>query len=287
MAELRCPALIGTCIAGTGPAVCAHLRAMRRPAPRAGSDRLQSQNFAQSLQSPGANVASCLINLRNAQQSSIKNCESCEKGRIFTKATERGDMSAWIEMIADTDADGALKQALDRARTPHGTVDNVMRVHSLRPSTMDGHVALYRACLHDCSNTVAMWFQEVIASYVSTLNACPYSYANHWANARHLIGDPARADAIEAALQARNPGAAFDGAELAALHYAEKLTLRPGAMQRADVEVLQTAGWSDGEILEINQIVGYFCYANRLLNGLGVTTDGDVVGYYKSGQSGD
>ncbi|MGI3183603.1 peroxidase-related enzyme [Nioella aestuarii] len=190
-------------------------------------------------------------------------------------------MSAWIRMLSDDEADEPLKAALDFARTPHGTVDNVMRVHSLRPSTMNGHVVLYRACLHDDSNTVAMWFQEVISSYVSTLNDCPYSYANHWSNARHLIGDDPRADAVEAALQAHRPEDAFDGAELAALHYAAKLTLHPGKIVKADVDGLRAAGWDDGEILEINQIVGYFNYANRLLNGLGVTTEGDVVGYYK------
>ena len=190
-------------------------------------------------------------------------------------------MSAWIRMLSDDEADEPLKAALDFARTPHGTVDNVMRVHSLRPSTMNGHVVLYRACLHDTSNTVPMWFQEVISSYVSTLNNCPYSYANHWSNARHLIGDEPRADTVEAALQAHRPEDAFDGAELAALHYAAKLTLQPGKIERSDVDSLRAAGWDDGEILEINQIVGYFNYANRLLNGLGVTTEGDVVGYYK------
>ncbi len=189
-------------------------------------------------------------------------------------------MSAWIRMISDEDADDQLKAALDLARTPHGTVDNVMRVHSLRPNTMNGHVILYRACLHDDVNTVPMWFQEVISSYVSTLNGCPYSYANHWANARHLIGDDARADRIEAALKANRPEDAFDGAQLAAMIYAGKLTQSPAAMAESDVSALKKAGWDDGEILEINQIVGYFNYVNRLLNGLGVTTEGDVVGYY-------
>jgi len=184
-------------------------------------------------------------------------------------------------MVSDEDADETLKSALDLARTPHGTVDNVMRVHSLRPSTMVGHVKLYRACLHDDANTLPVWFQEVISSYVSVLNDCSYSYANHWKNAAHLIGDADRADAIEAALRARRPEQAFDGAELAMLRYAEKLTLRPGEMVEADVAALREAGVDDGRILEANQIVGYFNYVNRLLNGLGVTTEGDVVGYYK------
>ena len=45
-------------------------------------------------------------------------------------------MSAWIKMTDDEDADADLSDALSGARTPHGTVDNVLRVHSLRPNTM-------------------------------------------------------------------------------------------------------------------------------------------------------
>ena len=189
-------------------------------------------------------------------------------------------MSAWIKMISDEVANGTLKQALDFARTPHGTIDNVMRVHSLRPSTMTGHVVLYRACLHDDQNTIPMWFQEVISSYVSTLNNCAYSYANHWANACHLMSDPEKAEMIEAAFKKRAPEHAFEGVQLAMLRYAEKLTLSPGDMQEADVTALKNEGISDGEILEANQIIGYFNYVNRLLSGLGVSTDGDIVGYY-------
>jgi len=191
-------------------------------------------------------------------------------------------MTAWIRMVGDQDAGPELLEILKLARTPHGTVDNVMRVHSLRPSTMKGHVMLYRAALHDDANTLPMWLQEVIGSYVSLLNRCDYSYANHWANARHLMGDDAKADAAEKALQDRKPGEAFDGKALALLLYAEKLTVNPGDMVREDVAALTDAGVDDGEILEANQIIGYFNYVNRCLNGLGVTTEGDIVGYYSS-----
>lgn len=189
-------------------------------------------------------------------------------------------MAAWIEMISDADADEHLLETLKLCRTPHGTVDNVMRVHSLRPNTMRGHVVLYRAALHDDANTIPMWFQETISSYVSMLNDCPYSLANHWANARHLIDNDGRADAIEQALLSRQPEQAFDGKELALLQYTQKLTLAPGNMVKSDVEALQAAGADDGQILEANQIICYFNYVNRSLNGLGVTTDGDTVGYY-------
>ena len=189
-------------------------------------------------------------------------------------------MAAWIKMISDEDASEELLDILKLARTPHGTVDNVMRVHSLRPNTMKGHVVLYRAALHDDVNTIPTWFQETISSYVSILNDCPYSLANHWANARHLIGNETRADAIEKALHAKQPTDVFEGPELALLQYTEKLTLRPAEMNKSDIDALKAEGIDDGEILEANQIIGYFNYVNRCLNGLGVTTDGDIVGYY-------
>lgn len=191
-------------------------------------------------------------------------------------------MAAWIKMISDENADAELAEILQLARTPHGTVDNVMRVHSLRPNTMKGHVILYRAALHDSANTLPEWLQETISSYVSILNGCAYSLANHWANARHLIGDEPRADRIEQALHARQPETVFTGLELELLRYAEKLTLRPADMTESDVVALRDHGADDGQILEANQIIGYFNYVNRHLNGLGVTTDGDIVGYYAS-----
>ncbi|MDE0304354.1 MAG: peroxidase-related enzyme [Albidovulum sp.] len=189
-------------------------------------------------------------------------------------------MTAWIRMISDNEADDRLRAALETARTPHGTVDNVLRVHSLRPSSMEAHMALYKAVLHDRGNSLPLWLQETIGSYVSILNECDYSLANHWANAKSLIGNDERSSAAEAALKARCPHDFFEGRELALLQYAEKLTLRPGTMEKSDVEALRAQGLNDGEILEANQIIGYFNYVNRSLNGLGVSTDGDVIGYY-------
>ena len=191
-------------------------------------------------------------------------------------------MAAWIEMISDQDASKELTEILDLARTPHGTVDNVMRVHSLRPNTMKGHVILYRAALHDEANSIPMWFQETVSSYVSILNDCAYSLTNHWKNAVHLIDDTEKAAKIETALWAKSPQNYFNGAELAMLQYTQKLTLDPRDMVQADVRSLKDCEVDGGTILELNQIVGYFNYANRLLNGLGVTTDGDTVGFYKS-----
>lgn len=189
-------------------------------------------------------------------------------------------MSAWIDMVPDEAADGRLKELLDKARTPHGTVDTVMRVHSLRPETMNGHVVLYRSVLHSEDNTLPFWFLEVVASYTSILNDCTYSLTHHFMNVRNLIKDQPRSDAMFTALKAHRPEDMFEGKELALLRYAGKLTTDVGKMVKSDFEALKIAGCTDGEILEVNQVCAYFNYSNRLLNGLGATTENDVIGYY-------
>ncbi len=189
-------------------------------------------------------------------------------------------MSAWIEMIDEDEAPEALEPYYEMARSPAGTVDNVMKIHSLRPHTLEGHVVLYRSVLHNPNNRLPDWLLETIASYTSILNGCAYSLTNHFANARHLIGDEARADAILAALREDAPERVFEGRELAMLRYARKLTLAPQDMCEDDVAAMRAAGADDGEILEVNQVCCYFNYANRLLNGLGVTLEGDTIGYY-------
>ncbi len=191
-------------------------------------------------------------------------------------------MSAWIKMIEDDEANKELNEVLKMARTPHGTVDNVMRVHSLRPSTMKGHIYLYKSVLHDDSNTIPEWFQETISSYVSILNQCEYSLSNHWANAKHLINDNKKSEKIKEALDKKRPEEVFNGKELELLKYSEKLTLSPSEMEEEDVKALKENGVTDGEILEANQIICYFNYVNRSINGLGVSTKGDIVGYYKN-----
>jgi uncharacterized peroxidase-related enzyme len=183
-------------------------------------------------------------------------------------------------MLPVENASGPLKKAYDLAKTPAGTVDNVMRVHSHRPHTMVGHLTLYRSVLHHPDNTLPLWFLEAVGVYTSLLNECEYSFTHHCANMRRLLKDEKRTANIETALQKKSPEAAFTGKELALLRYTEKLTSTPGAVEAADVEAAKSAGATDGEVLEVNQVCAYFCYSNRTLNGLGVTLAGDAVGYY-------
>lgn len=191
----------------------------------------------------------------------------------------------WIRNVPFDEATGRLRTLYERVSGPDGAIDNIMLAHSLRPHSMEGHMALYKAVLHHSGNQVPTWLLETIGVWVSLLNGCAYCVEHHFAGLKRRLSDDARADAILKALEARTPETApLTAREIAALHYADALTAAPSFMDRDELEELRAAGWDDGAILEINQVVAYFAYANRTVLGLGVTIDGDVLGLSPSGE---
>ncbi|MCP4329593.1 MAG: peroxidase-related enzyme [Alphaproteobacteria bacterium] len=184
----------------------------------------------------------------------------------------------WIRTISPDEASARLRKTYDRIKGADGHVDNIMTAHSLRPHTLDGHMTLYKYVLHHGGNTLPKVLVESIGVYVSLLNGCAYCVEHHFAGLTRLLEDAGRAAAARDALEADRPELAFTGRDLAALHYARCLTVAPATMAESSIEDLRSSGFDDGEILEINQVVAYFAYANRTVLGLGITTDGDTLG---------
>ena len=154
----------------------------------------------------------------------------------------------------------------DKVMTPSGTVDNVMRVHSLRPQSMNGHYTLYKSVLHHQDLSLPLWFLEAIAVYTSILNRCDYSLMHHYSNFEKLQGDVEWCRALRKALEEETPETVLQGKDLALMRYAGKLTKTPGDGCRRRA-FRKTRGASDEEVLEVNQVCAYFNYSNRTLNG--------------------
>ena len=187
----------------------------------------------------------------------------------------------WIAHVPYTAADGRLKTLYDRLKGPEGNVDNIMLAHSLRPHSMEGHMALYKSVLHHNGNQLPAWFLETLGLYTSLMNACGYCVEHHFEGLRRLLQNDQRAFALRHALEREEFGdPLFAPGQLAAMRYAKLLT---GAVAnetglRAAVNAMRDGGFDDGCILEVNQVVAYFNYANRTVLGLGVTTAGDTLG---------
>ena len=186
---------------------------------------------------------------------------------------------AFIEVISPSKAEAKLAKLYKMIQSPEGQVDNVLQVHSLRPHTLQGHMAIYKAVLHHSSNQLPEWYLEAIGVLVSKLNECSYCAGHHAAGMERLL----KLEGLDTslylmALELDEPGEPFTPAQQSGLRYARKLTQSPGQIVQSDITAMRDAGFDDGDILEINQVAAYFAYANRTVSGLGVNTDHEVIG---------
>lgn len=185
---------------------------------------------------------------------------------------------SFIKVIPFEQSKGKLHQLYQRVTGPDNNVDNIMLSHSLRPHTMEGHMALYKNVLHHKDNTIPKWFLETIGVFVSKINSCQYCVDHHLAGLKKLLINEDLFQKIELNLASDSFCEIFDSKYQKALNYVEILTNEPKAISKVHIDSLREVGFTDGEILEINQVTAYFNYANRTVLGLGVTADGDILG---------
>ena len=185
---------------------------------------------------------------------------------------------SWIKTIGYQDASDKLKRIYDRIKGPKGVIDNVLSIHSLRPHSLNGHMSLYKSVLHHSGNSLPKWYLEAIGIYVSLLNQCSYCVEHHFAGLQRLLNDEEKGSVYLKALKNDSPEICFNTKECIGLVYAKKLTYNPESLTELDIKTLKEVGFTDGEILEVNQVASYFNYVNRTVLGLGVNTKGDILG---------
>lgn len=185
---------------------------------------------------------------------------------------------SWIKTIDYDQAEGQLKRMYDRVKGPDNNIDNVLLIHSLRPHTLTGHMTLYKSVLHNSNNTLPKWYLEALGVYVSYLNNCDYCVQHHFAGFSRLLGNVEKATRFLECLKEETLETYFDDHYFHGIVYARKLTQNPVSITEYDIDELRSVGFSEGEILEINQVTSYFNYVNRMVVGLGVTAQGDIIG---------
>ena len=185
---------------------------------------------------------------------------------------------SWIKIIDSASAEVKLKKIYDQIKGPNNSIDNVLLIHSLRPHSLVGHMTLYKNVLHNSNNTLPKWYLEAIGVYVSHLNRCDYCFKHHYVGFKKLYNDDTASEKFHEAVVEDKMDTFFEEQYLGGCHYAKKLTLSHHSIVEGDIQALRNVGFSDGEILELNQVTSYFNYVNRTVVGLGVDTKGDILG---------
>lgn len=172
---------------------------------------------------------------------------------------------AWIKEVT-REEDPLLKQIYEGAeeRTNEPTA-NVLKVHSIRPKTLEAHMSLYETIMFG-DGELSRSQREMIGVVVSSTNKCPYC-ASHHSLAMYQVTQ--NKELMEQVAKDYNL-AHLPEVDLEICKYAEKLTKISYKMHEGDIQKLRDLGLSDEAIFDVNQIAAYFNYVNRIVDGLGV-----------------
>lgn len=109
--------------------------------------------------------------------------------------------------------------------------------------------------------------KEMLATYISRQNACPYCADSHGALLEAQGGSPEMICSLQHG--DLNPER-FTNAELALLKFAAKVNAASSTITRADAEAAMEAGWTEAQVAEAVHIAALFAAFNRIANGFGL-----------------
>ena len=176
---------------------------------------------------------------------------------------------AWIDTVSWPDAEGPLRDAYDWQAAALGEPAEFTMLGSLYPAIVEERLRLYRAVEH-CPSQLTPIERQSAALVTSRLNG-----TDHCASGLRLkLESLGLAAAVLAAIDA-DPANVDSGDDRfdAICAYAAKLTRSPDAVVEDDVDRLREHGLSDLDILDLNNMVAYYAYINRVVMGLGLRSE--------------
>lgn len=181
----------------------------------------------------------------------------------------------WIDYVNEDEAKGELVYIYDEIKKKRGKLSNVMKIHSLNPDVIKKHMELYISIMFGKSD-LSRKDRELIAVVVSSINNCNYCVKHHAEALSHYWKDPEK---LKKLIKDFNT-IEFSEKTQEMLKYVFQLTKSPNKICKNDINILKTKGFSDRDILDINLIVSYFNFVNRIVLGLGVEfSDEEIKGY--------
>lgn len=111
--------------------------------------------------------------------------------------------------------------------------------------------------------------KEMIATYVSALNACPYCLDSH---ASFLHQQGGSKELLLALFTGDLTSPSITGKERSLLNFVAKVTDESYKISRDDIASLQDAGWREPQIAETVHMTALFACFNRVANTFGLAS---------------
>ena len=169
------------------------------------------------------------------------------------------ETGSWFPVPDEQALPADLQGLFAKARERLGFVPNVFRVWSFRPARLSAWFSHFRQ-LHEPSEQLSAADREMIAVVVSAANGCLYCLVAHGAALRSELGDPVLGERISYDWRR----AQLDPRRAAICAYAEKVTLHPRELTRADLQTLLDVGLTLEEAWDVAEISAMYNLTNRM-----------------------
>ena len=174
-------------------------------------------------------------------------------------------MDVWIETVPWSEAEGELADAYAWQAASLGEPAEFTRLGSLYPAIVAQRLSLYRA-VERCPSSLSEVERQSAAFVTSLLNG-----TDHCASGLRLKLQSLGAAAVAAAIDAEPTAPQTGDSRLDGIcAHAAKLTTAPTAMTADDLGFLRAHGLDDLDLLDLNNMVAYYNYINRVVMGLGL-----------------
>ncbi len=194
--------------------------------------------------------------------------EQSQVNKAVNRAQPRSPSAANLDVVEEADAGGEIAEifARYRAHFDRPAVPGIVKCFATNLPMLKHMMGLAESFLFVESH-LSRRSKEMIATWVSTENACPYCADSHGYALSTLGGSAAELAAIQACAL---DSSAFDPRDRALLRFADQVTRSSSTIRRSDVESLRDAGWSEPQIAEAIHIAALFAAFNRIANAFGL-----------------
>jgi uncharacterized peroxidase-related enzyme len=140
-----------------------------------------------------------------------------------------------------------------------GMVPNVLQAYAFDINKLNAFTALYNELML-AESGVTKLERELIAVVVSSINKCFYCLTAHGQAVRELSGDPMLGEMMVMNWRVAD----LSARQRAMLNFAEKVTKSSAEIAEYDREALRDVGFSDRDIWDITNVIGFFNMTNRV-----------------------
>ena len=199
------------------------------------------------------------------------------------KQPGRGPVPTNLPVVEEADATGEIAEAYQYFREHFGrpAVPGILKCFSSSPEMLKIIIQLGSTLVFS-EGVLGRRMKEMIATYVSSLNECPYCLDSHAASLCAQGGD----ERLMNALRTGDLGdVSISTPEGYLLEFVRKVTVESHKVDDADILDLRASGWDEKQIAESIHMAAMFACFNRVANAFGLPSQDLLKHIHETGLS--